>query len=105
MGRDVFHGPFACQSSNLDKASLQVTSLRSAGGFLTQLAYDAVDRRAEVTYANGTKATYLYDASDALLSLLYTNAMGRTADQFLYTYNPAGNRVSTRSTCRLKAAL
>jgi len=42
--------------------------------------------------ANGTRASYSYDAADQVLRLANVTSAATTISSFAYLYDPAGNR-------------
>lgn len=59
-------------------------------------AYDAHARRTGVTYPNGLKAAYEYDAAGRVGSVVTRDRQGQVVDGYTYGYDELGNRTSTR---------
>jgi RHS repeat-associated protein len=57
-------------------------------------AYDAANRRTQLTLPNGVAIDYAYDAASRLTSLTYSGLQGGP-QTLTYAYDPAGNRVRT----------
>ena len=61
------------------------------------IAYDDADRRTSVTYPNTNSITYAYNAASELPSLTYKQG-ATTLGTLTYTYDLAGNRLTTGGT-------
>jgi RHS repeat-associated protein len=73
----------------------RVTQLTEPNGAMTALAYDANSRRTRVDMANGVVAQSQFDAANRLRQLVHTQA-GSELLRFEYTYDRAGNRITSR---------
>jgi RHS repeat-associated protein len=62
-----------------------------------QLSYDAANRRIATTLPNGVTIAYGYDAASHVTGITYTSA-ATTLGTLTYTYDAAGNRLSTGGT-------
>src|SRR5690349_7074532 len=78
-----------------DAANEQVSAVDSEAGAFT-LAYDETGMRTVLGYPNGLVTHSTYDLRDRVLSLITTGEKGTNPSQqapdFVYTYDPSGNR-------------
>lgn len=66
----------------------------SQGGQTVGIGYDVAGRRTSLSYPNGTSTTYGYDLASRLTNITHTGPSG-LIEALTYTYDPAGNRLST----------
>ncbi|HMO52659.1 MAG TPA: hypothetical protein PKE26_15695 [Kiritimatiellia bacterium] len=67
-----------------------------ANGRSSYFSYDAMGRRTNAVWPNGTTATYTYDDAHQLLSLVHgrANPPGEPLASFTYGYDLSGNRTN-----------
>jgi RHS repeat-associated protein len=72
----------------------RTASITNAAGLVTRFSYDAAGNRREAVFANGTRSTYRYDLGQRPVSLAYLDSGGAVQEQFAYTYDREGNRLT-----------
>ncbi|MCZ7593225.1 MAG: hypothetical protein M5U15_14285 [Kiritimatiellae bacterium] len=65
----------------------------TGNGRTTAFQYDALGRRTNAVWPNGTTAAYAYDEANQLLSLIHASA-ATTIASFVYAYDLGGNRTN-----------
>ena len=77
-------------------AMSRLTRLEQGSAFVV-LAHDNANRRTALSLSNGTITNYGYDASNRLINITHNGPAG-LLDGLTYSYDAAGNRVSTLRT-------
>lgn len=78
-------------------ANGRLSSVTNTDGGVTTYGYDLNARLESAVLPNGVSADLQYDPAGHLTSLTYTDLTSAIIDQFIYTYDPAGNRTSAES--------
>lgn len=101
----IKNGPFGSQvvqpaiTYTYDDAD-RLTAIDQAAGAINAnqvqhigLEYDADDRRAKTTLANGSTISYVYDDAGQMISIVYGQSDGTQIGDLQYEYDLAGHRV------------